>query len=240
MSKNDYIKLPRLYVDQELQENGNLCFSKEQAHYLKNVIRKQPGDELRLFNGHDGEWLAALSTISKKDAQANIREQIAEQTKTTPEIHLLFAPIRKARMDFLVEKAVELGVTHLHPVLTQNTENRQINEERIQTQIIEAAEQCERLDIPVLHGPQKIEGLTNDWKNNITIYACIERDDSPLLKNALSGAPYAFLIGPEGGFTIEEKDFLSTHEFIKPVSLGAQILRSETAAILALSTAKIA
>ncbi len=238
MSKEDYIKLPRLYVDQELKENTIVSFNSDQAHYLKNVMRRKNGDCLRLFNGRDGEWVVLLTTLEKKRAEGVPDKQLYAQPEKTNEVHLIFTPIKKARMDFLIEKAVELGVTHLHPILTQNTETRKINTSRVRQQIIEAAEQCERLAIPVFYDLENLENTLNapDIK---TLYACIERSKAPKISKVTIEKNTAVLIGPEGGFTKEEKEMLGRHNKILPVSLGDYILRSETAALYALSAIKM-
>ncbi len=224
-------KLPRLYVDRDLQPGQTLAFPEAQAHYLRNVLRQSPGDGLRLFNGRDGEYRAVLDSVDKKSVTARCETLIRPQQDTIFSIHLFFAPIKKARLDFLIEKAVELGATHLHPIITQNTEIRVLNEDRLRLQIVEAAEQCERMDIPVLSPLQKLEDLPQFWTGE-TILACIERHDAQPLKTETA---HAILIGPEGGFTESETAFLNSLDFIRPVSLGPRILRSETAVCAALS-----
>ena len=150
-------------------------------------------------------------------------------------MHLLFAPIFNERMDFLIVKAVELGATLIHPVLTQNTDMRKINEDRLHAQIIEAAEQCERLDLPALMPAKDLFAALASWNKNILMLAALERFDAqPLKKRALPGN-VAVLIGPSGGFTREEMEKIAALSFIQPVSLGENILRSETAAAAALA-----
>jgi 16S rRNA (uracil1498-N3)-methyltransferase len=224
-------KLPRLYVDRDLQPGQTLALPEAQAHYLRSVLRQVPGDAVRLFNGRDGEYKAVLDSVDKKSVTARCEILIRPQPEAAQPIHLLFAPIKKARLDFLIEKAVELGATHLHPIITQNTEVRTLNEDRLRLQIIEAAEQCERMDVPVLSPAQKLEDLPAFWSGE-TILACIERHDAPPLK---SESAHAILIGPEGGFTENETAFLGGLNFIRPVSLGPRILRSETAVCAALA-----
>jgi len=234
MSRNDVIKRPRLYVDSDLQESSHAVLGKEQAHYLLHVLRCRSGDGLRLFNGRDGEWYGIIETASKKDISIRLESKIKEQPAQMRAVHLFFTPIKKARLDWLVEKAVELGATHLHPVLTQNTEVRAINETRIRTQIIEAAEQCERMDAPALLPLKPLFSALPD----MVVLACLERMGATPLRECLpqEKESVAFLIGPEGGFTIEEKEKLCALSNVKPVSLGPRILRSETAAITALCT----
>lgn len=233
---DDVIKRPRLYVDHDLTVGSGVLLTPEHVHYLKNVLRCPPGGTLRLFNGRNGEWLATLEYTGKKTAQAVAVKNLLPQPAAARSVHLVFAPIKKARMDWLIEKAVELGATHLHPVLTQNTDVRALNDERLRQQIIEAAEQCERLDVPVLHDVLKLDQVLGQWNKTIPLIACLERFDAMPLAHVLpEDGPIAFLIGPEGGFTRDEKDRLSAAPFIRPASLGPLILRSETAVCTALS-----
>ncbi len=234
MSHDDYIKLPRLHVHQELHENAKISLSSAQAHYLKNVLRRNEGDRLLLFNGRDGEWLAALTALGKKEAVAVPEKCLRPQPAPQGETHLIFTPIKKARLDFLIEKAVELGATHLHPLITARTEVRHINEERVQAQMIEAAEQCERLAVPRLSRPVSLAALPGSWDRAIPVYACIERRDAPQLKDCDIPDKAAFLIGPEGGFSPEEIAMIEKMPFSKPVSLGETVYRAETAALICL------
>ena len=228
-------KLPRLYTDEALVDQGVIALSTGQAHYLNNVLRKKDGEAIRLFNGKDGEWVGVLQNLSKKSGEARLDKQIIEQPTRAKRIHLIFAPIKKNRMDWLIEKAVELGVSEIHPVLTQNTEVRKLKTERINHQILEAAEQCERLDIPTLHDIKNLGTLFDGWSKDIEIQACLERYDAQPIQSAhkSTNQDIAVLIGPEGGFTAEEKAHIA--KFATPITLGEQILRSETAVIKALS-----
>ena len=230
--QNPITKSPRLYTELDLFEGGTVELPKEQAHYLKNVLRKSEGDQVRLFNGRDGEWVYSLSAMGKKGAEARSHEPIRPQTQQGRKIHAYFPPIKKNRMDFMIEKAVELGVTDLHPIITQNTETRKINEERLKAQIIEAAEQCERLDLPVLHPLVDIFTALNTCK--FPVYAAIERMDTPT-RIGDERADIAVLIGPEGGFTAEEIHRMMALPKLKAVSLGDNILRAETALLKLLS-----
>ena len=239
MMDDDFFKLPRLYIDATLGADQTTPLSAEQAHYFKTVLRRQDGDQIRLFNGCDGEWLCTLDQLGKKGGLAVATRQIKPQPAPTPNTHLFFAPIKKTRMDWLVEKSIELGATDLHPVLTQNTEIRDINSKRLHQQIIEAAEQCERLDLPRLHGAIKFNDLGKALPANTTGLACLERGDTVDLAARLTAIPatnaVAILIGPEGGFTKEETARLAKQESWLATSLGPRILRSETAVCAALS-----
>ena len=232
---SDFTKLPRLYTKQGLQSKAIVTLDPSQAHYLKNVLKRNVTDSLRLFNGQDGEFLAEIEQLDKKSAQVVLEETIREQPETETRRILLFAPLKKNRMDFLIEKTTELGVSDLYPVLTQRGEARKIRQDRIQAQIIEAAEQCERLSIPVLHELQDIKAVLSGWDQGVPLYAALERTDAPLPGKALKPGAAAFLTGPEGGFTPDEINFLKDRDFITPLSLGPQILRSETAALACLS-----
>lgn len=225
------IKLPRLYVDSDLNAGTEIALAGDQAHYLRNVLRLRVGDGTRLFNGRDGEWRGTVDAEDKKRVSVRIETILRKQLASSPETHLYFAPIKKVRMDWLIEKAVELGATHLHPVLTQNTEVRGLNEDRIRAQIVEAAEQCERMDVPVLFSLKPMFLSLPD----APLLACLERSGGAGLRESISaGGSVAFLIGPEGGFTAEEKEKLQSSPHVTAISLGDRILRSETAAVMVL------
>lgn len=233
---DEYYKLPRLYVDAPLDKDARVALSADQAHYLRNVLRREAGAQIRLFNGKDGEWRGALETPGKRDAAVLLTDQLRQQPAQTRAIHLLFAPIKKTPMEFLVEKAVELGATDLHPVITARTENRNLNESRLRAQIFEAAEQCERLMIPALHTPAPLFDALKKWDEVRPLLACLERaENAPYISEIMPAGPLGILIGPEGGFTPEERERLLALSFVKPVSLGESVLRAETAALKALS-----
>ncbi len=232
MDKNDYFKLPRLFVDSSLGPGQSIPLNADQAHYFKTVLRRDNGQPVRLFNGQDGEWLCHLQDLGKKSGLAVAADQIKPQPAPSPGVHLYFAPIKKARMDWLVEKAVELGATHLHPVITRNTEIRDINDKRLRQQIFEAAEQCERLDMPVLCAGEKLFHLRGD----VPMLACLERGPVRSIAQAIpETGPVSILIGPEGGFTAAEASWITEQPGWTPVSLGPRILRCETAVCVALS-----
>ena len=223
-----------------MTQNAEISLSDEAAHYLRNVIRKTEGDSLRLFNGRDGEWQAVLSALSKKQAVVHIERQLRSQPLTPSKTQLIFALIKPARMDMLIEKAVELGATDFHPVLTQYTDIRKLNETRLYRQIIEAAEQCERLDVPSLHPLADLKSTVADWPFDFKITACLERTESGNLKDIIGTTTHhAFLVGPEGGFSAEEVDFLRHRENVVPVTFGPDILRAETAGIFAVAAKKL-
>jgi 16S rRNA (uracil1498-N3)-methyltransferase len=230
MDKDETFKLPRLYTEYPLNHKGVIPLTSGQAHYLHNVLRRKTGDAVRLFDGVNGEWLGNIDKLDKKNGQVGLTEKIAEQPSGQNRVHLLFCPIKKHRMDWLIEKAVELGVTDFHPILTQNTEVRKINEERIRQQIFEAAEQCERFEIPLLHEIEKLDKVLSEWPETIEILSCLERYDAERIQPVMHDI--AILIGPEGGFTREEKEKIAFKT--TPVSLGETVLRCETAVVKAL------
>ncbi|MCC6598708.1 MAG: 16S rRNA (uracil(1498)-N(3))-methyltransferase [Alphaproteobacteria bacterium] len=233
----DFNTAPRIYVSSPLSADVRVSLEAPQAHYIRNVMRLESGGVLRLFNGADGEYTARIDTLGKAGGALVCLKKIREQPVSIQALSLVFAPIRKHRMDFMIEKAVELGVTALHPVLTAHTQMRVFNEERVRAQMIEAAEQCGRLDIPVLHKPVDLKLKMVQWDAAQIIHFAAERlADAPLLSQKQEAA--AFLIGPEGGFDEQETDFLRNLPFIRPVSLGTRILRADTAALFCLTLAR--
>lgn len=226
--------MPRLYVDFPLAPGASVALEENAAHYLRTVLRRPDGSNIRLFNGRDGEWRAALHFDGKKAVRVSLDTQILPQPPAPVALHLAFCLIKKGRMDFLIEKAVELGATDLHPVLGGRSIVRDINETRMNAQIREAAEQSERLDLPRLYPLLPLEKFCAGWVQQIPLFAALERGDYPALTSEVSGEK-GFLIGPEGGFTDEERGFLTAQGFVRPVSLGPRILRAETAALYGLS-----
>lgn len=234
--RTDLYKFPRLFVTMPLGTGEEYVLDAPQAHYLKNVLRKTDGDHVRLFNGQDGEFLAVL-TVAKRDVLAKTVERVRSQKPRIRRVHLIFAPLKKDRLDVLVEKAVELDATDLHPVITDRTEVREMNDVRVASQIIEAAEQCERLDIPVLHPIQKLERLVSLWPKAVPILTGLERSDAVVIHEGIIPLnDAACMIGPAGGWSDFERDLLNAATgTVVPVSLGDNVLRSETAAAVLLS-----
>ncbi|MEL6687702.1 MAG: 16S rRNA (uracil(1498)-N(3))-methyltransferase [Pseudomonadota bacterium] len=219
--------LPRLWLDHPL--SGEIDLSRDHAHYLGTVLRKREGDQVRLFNAQDGEWSADIIDVGRKSMRLRIAEQLREPT-TVPDIRLLFAPIRRHRTATLIEKATELGVRTLQPVLTERTQYPKLNIERVKAQIIEAVEQTERLDLPAIHDVCELDEVLD--KTRPLIFAD-EAGDGEAVGHVLSGlfTPVDLLIGPEGGFTDAERSKLLALKTVHPVSLGPRILRADTAAI---------
>jgi len=220
--------LTRLYVDADLSEQAEFVLPKAQLHYLASVLRKTTGESLRVFNGRDGEWQADIISLTRKSAQLRCVKFLRSQIRG-PDIELIFAPIRKHRTAFIIEKATELGVSVLQPVLTEHTQYSRFNHEKARLQAIEAAEQTERLDVPQIHVPVKgirtvVETLARAGTRTVI---------SAPARNIIAelDGPAVLLVGPEGGFSMRERDMLRAQDFVKPVSLGPRILRADTAAL---------
>jgi len=237
MARYDF-NAQRLFVEGDLGEGASLACSPEQTNYLRNVLRMQPGGPILLFNGRDGEWLAELAEGSKRAAALVVRRQVRPQ-EGGPDIDYLFAPLKRARLDYMVQKAVEMGVARLRPVLTRHTMPERVNIERMRANAIEAAEQCGILRLPELHQPEKLESVIAAWDAARTLVFCDEGSDAaadPLaVLGRLSPGPLALLIGPEGGFADAERELLSSKPFVARISLGPRILRADTAAVAALA-----
>lgn len=227
----------RLFVEADLAPSQSLALGPEQAHYLKSVLRLKEGAIVALFNGRDGECFARIAGFSRNSCSLLIEEQSRAQGPE-PDLWLVFAPIKRARIDFLVEKATELGAAALFPVMTRHTAVERVNLARLKAHAVEAAEQSERLSVPAIHPPQPLERLIAGWDGMRRLLLCDESGTSPpiaaALKDAHSG-PWAVLIGPEGGFAETELDALKKLPFVCPVSLGPRVLRADTAALAGLA-----
>ena len=234
MKSQNNVKNPRLYVSSRIKKGQEIVLDLQQFHYLRDVLRQEEGSEIRIFNGQDGEWSSVFHVRNKKSSSLEPQVLIVRQNHIAKRIHLLFPPIKKNRLDFMIEKSVELGVTDLHPILTQNTDVRKINQQRLDAQIIEASEQSERLNLPILHSIETLEKKCLSWNVKVPIFSAIERYDCDTIKNIKSNIDIAFMVGPEGGFTKQEVLFLTSCSYVTPVSLGARILRVETAALYGL------
>ncbi|MEO1000690.1 MAG: 16S rRNA (uracil(1498)-N(3))-methyltransferase [Pseudomonadota bacterium] len=223
----------RLHVDAALAVGAAVALSQGQAHYLGTVLRLGPGATVLLFNGRDGEWRAEIAELSRRGGVAVAVAETRAQT-APPDIELLFAPLKKARLDMLVEKATELGAARLRPVLTRRTNAERVRTDRLRAQAVEAAEQCGALSVPEIAEPARLDALLAGWDPARALHFCNER-----LAGAAPGPfappPAALLIGPEGGFDAEEAEALRRHGFVHPIALGPRILRAETAAIAALT-----
>ncbi|MGH6781223.1 MAG: 16S rRNA (uracil(1498)-N(3))-methyltransferase, partial [Sphingomonadaceae bacterium] len=198
------------------------------ANYLGNVMRLKAGDPVRLFDDRTGEWLAVVAAAGKRSLTLTVTTQLSER-EAVPDLWLIAAPIKKGRVDWVAEKACELGVARLVPVLTRRTIVDRLNIERLRAHMIEAAEQCGRTALPELAEPVKLDALLKSWPEDRTLYFADEAGGAPLADVAKPG-PAAILVGPEGGFTDEERNLIRSVPGAIGISLGPRILRAETAA----------
>ncbi|MEK9971622.1 MAG: 16S rRNA (uracil(1498)-N(3))-methyltransferase [Ferrovibrio sp.] len=225
----------RLYVTDALTSGASVMLADDQAHYLRHVLRLQPGEAIAMFNGRDGEFRATIAEAGKKACRLDVGVQLRPQQPAS-DVWLCFAPIKQGRIEMIVEKATELGVGRLLPVITRRTQMQKVNAERLAAHAREAAEQCERLDVPEVAPAVTLEKLMGDWPKGRKLFVCAERRNaSSLLEAAKGEGACALLVGPEGGFAPEELDGLAALPQVVPVSLGSRILRAETAAIAALA-----
>lgn len=225
----------RLYVDHPLGVGQSVPLDRDQAHYLFGVMRLGLGDGVLLFNGHAGEWLATVSEAGKRGGTLTAQEQTAPQMDP-PDLWLLFAPIKKARTDFIVEKAAEMGASRIVPVQTDFTNSDRIRQDRLQAHAVEAAEQCGGTFVPEVAELQKLSRLLDHWPTDRQLMFCDEAEAGSALQLAQNDtAPWAILIGPEGGFSEAERARLRALPFAHVVSLGPRILRADTAAVAAMT-----
>ncbi|MFC6497613.1 16S rRNA (uracil(1498)-N(3))-methyltransferase [Gemmobacter lanyuensis] len=226
----------RLYVDHPLSEGQSVPLNEDQALYLFAVMRKEKGDSIMLFNGRDGEWLAEVVDAAKRRGVLICRSQ-TRPLQAPPDVWLLFAPVKKAETTYIVEKAVELGVARLCPVQTRFTNSDRLNRDRLQANAREAAEQCGATLVPEVAEITPLDRLLAQWPADRRILWCNEAKAG--LATALStegrGQPWAILIGPEGGFSEDERARLAALPQVLQASLGPRILRAETAAVAALT-----
>ena len=227
---------PRLHLADELAALRDIALPREQAHYLTGVLRLGPGDPVTVFNGRDGEWLAHLTDVTKKAASLRCERQLSA-VKPPPDIDYCFAPLKHARLDYVVQKATELGARRLRPVITQRTIAERVNLERMKANVIEAAEQCNLVFVPEVTEPEKLPHLLRSWDDGRALIYC---DETAVVANPVAAlsvlkTPVAVLIGPEGGFTDEEKALLTSLPFVTAISLGPRIMRADTAAVAALT-----
>ena len=232
----------RVFVDAPLTAGAAVACSDEQAHYLRSVLRMAAGAELLVFNGRDGEWRAELRAEGKRGAMLNIRRMERAQ-ETGPDLWYLFAPVKRARLDYMVQKAVELGVGRLQPVITQHTNAERFNIDRARANVIEAAEQCGVLRVPEVAEPVRLAAMLTDWPGERALIFC---DEGAPVTNPIAAlakiprGPIAVLIGPEGGFSAAERRFIGAKPFAQPISLGPRIMRADTAAVAALAVVQAA
>jgi 16S rRNA (uracil1498-N3)-methyltransferase len=236
MSRYDFAA-QRLFVHATLRGGASVTCTAAQANYLRNVLRLGPGDTILLFNGRDGEWRAELAEAGKRAVVLAIRGQIRDQ-EGGPDIDYLFAPLKRARLDYMVEKATEMGVARLRPVLTRRTTPERVNLERMRAHAIEAAEQCGILRLPEVLAPERLDQVIASWDAARALVFCDEDSEESCPFTALARiapGPVAVLVGPEGGFEEAERELLAAQPFVTRISLGPRILRADTAAVAALA-----
>ncbi|HSK39128.1 MAG TPA: 16S rRNA (uracil(1498)-N(3))-methyltransferase [Arenibaculum sp.] len=227
----------RLYVEEPLAEGQVVGLGHERAHYLRTVLRLERGALVALFNGRDGEWLARIDGVGKGWCSLAVQHRTRGQDGAA-DLWLLFAPVKRTRIDFIAEKASELGCSVVWPVLTRHTDVARVNVDRLRANAVEAAEQCERLTVPELRGPERLDRVLGGWPQGRILFLCAEAGDARPVAEAMAlhrNAPAAVLVGPEGGFTQEELDGLRKLAFVVPVGLGPRILRADTAALAVLA-----
>lgn len=223
---------PRLFVDQPLAA-GPLRIDGPQAHYLAGVMRVKAGDPVRLFDDVTGEWLAIVAAAGRRDVSLDVREQLAGR-EAVPDLWLLAAPLKKGRVDWMAEKACELGVARLVPVITHRTVVDRPKVERLRAHMIEAAEQCGRTALPQVAEPVKLPALLREWPDGRTLYFADELGGAPA-REVMAPGPAAILIGPEGGFDDAERAAIRALPQALGMALGPRILRADTAAAAAVA-----
>jgi 16S rRNA (uracil1498-N3)-methyltransferase len=227
----------RLFVPHDLAAGAEIALDEDQSRYLAAVMRLAAGDMLLVFNGRDGEWRAAVSAVGKRKVSLEAHEQVRPQA-VGPDLELVIALVKRARLETIVEKAAELGAARVRLVVTERTNADHTRVDRLQAIAAEAAEQTGRLDVPRIVEPVKLERLVADWDPARRLLFCDEAGDARPVLDVLAGeAPgaWAILIGPEGGFSPKERQRLRELPFATPATLGPRILRADTAAISALT-----
>ena len=235
-------RMQRLFVDNPLAAGARLAADRDQFNYLANVLRMKENDALLVFNGRDGEWSARLAFDGRKKLSLCIDEQIRLQPPAS-DLHYLFAPLKQARLDYTVQKAVEMGAGTIRPVLTHHTQTTKINVDRLARNAVEAAEQCGILSIPQCLEPVRLAGLLKDWDPQRRLIHCDEaaRTHNPLpALESVSEKRLALLVGPEGGFSSDERALLQARSFVTAIPLGPRILRADTAAVAAMAVLQAA
>jgi 16S rRNA (uracil1498-N3)-methyltransferase len=231
-------RTPRLYVAAELSSGAEIELDRAQAHYLRSVLRLEPGAAVAVFNAAEGEWLCRVSEIGKSALLAVERQLRDAEPAAETDLWLLFAPIKRARLDWLVEKATELGVAALLPVWTARTQVGRVNLDRLRAHAVEAAEQSERLSVPELRAPERLDRQLAAWPGARRLIVCDESGAGEPIGEAaarIPPGPVALLIGPEGGFDETELDAIGKLSFVTRVGLGPRVLRAETAAFAAVA-----
>ncbi len=225
----------RLFVDHPLGASQSVPLDRDQAHYLFGVMRQAQGAKIALFNGRDGEWIATVVNAGKRSGELLCETQ-SKPLQTPPDLWLLFAPIKKARTDFIVEKATEMGAARIIPVQTEFTNAERIRQDRLQAHAIEATEQCGGTFVPEVSDLQKLDRMLDSWPADRHLLFCDEAKVGETVRvQDLPQGPWAILIGPEGGFSPAERARLQNNACAHSISLGPRILRADTAAVAALT-----
>jgi 16S rRNA (uracil1498-N3)-methyltransferase len=228
----------RLFTDTDLAADAAVECSRDQAHYLRNVLRLSPGESVALFNGRDGEWLAHMDDVARRSVTLTVERQRRPQSPE-PDIWLVFAAVKRAPLDFLAQKATELGASALMPVITRRTVVERVKRARMLANSIEAAEQCERLTVPRVDEAAPLSQVLDRWPADRRILLCAETGDAAPIADFLRAADgtalWAVMTGPEGGFDETELDLLRKFPNVNAVGLGPRILRADTAALAALA-----
>jgi 16S rRNA (uracil1498-N3)-methyltransferase len=230
-------RMPRLHVAGDLDPEAPLALDQSQVNYLRNVMRLGAGSEFLAFNGRDGEWLMTLAELDRKKGSARAVERTRPQAPA-PGLRYCFAPLKHARLDYMVQKATEMGAGVLQPVLTRRTVVARVNGARMAANAIEAAEQCNLLTIPEIAAVVTFDRLLEDWPAATPLVYCDEAAPIASPLEALGGltpGPVGVLVGPEGGFTPEERASLRRRDFVVPIALGPRIMRADTAAVAAMA-----
>ncbi|TPJ72859.1 16S rRNA (uracil(1498)-N(3))-methyltransferase [Mesorhizobium sp. B2-7-1] len=230
-------KMQRLFVPDDLGTGVEFDAGQQQSHYLAHVLRLAEGAEILLFNGRDGEWSAAIAAKSKKAVKLKVLE-LQRPQPPLPDLVYCFAPLKQGRLDYLVQKAVEMGAGILQPIITQHTQVAKPGIDRLRANVVEAAEQCGILAVPEVREAEKLERLLANWDEERRLIFCDEdaSTNNPLpALQAVKEKKLALLVGPEGGFSEDERKMLRALPFVTAIPLGPRILRADTAAVAALA-----
>lgn len=227
----------RLFLTDDLSAGAEIVCAPDQVNYLVNVLRVKAGSHILVFNGRDGEWRCRVAVAQKRSCVLVPEERVRAQAPAQ-ELHYYFAPLKRGRLDYMVQKAVEMGASHLHPVLTRHTVAERVKLDRMRANAIEAVEQCGILNLPEISEAKRLDAVLDTWPTDRLLVFCDEHAqiaDPIAAVSAIPAGRIAVLIGPEGGFSEQERERLLSAEFAYPISLGPRIMRADTAAVAALA-----
>lgn len=242
MTDRPDFRTTRLYVDGDLLAGAEIDADTAQRHYLTTVLRMRSGERILLFNGRDGEWQAEIRLEGRRSCHLRVERMMRPQP-ATPDLHYVFAPLKKARLDYMIQKAVELGASRLRPVVSDHTQARNPKQDRMIANAIEAAEQCGVLWIPEIAETAPLTSVLETWEESRVLVVADEAADpvNPLPPlTGLKGRPLAVLVGPEGGFSPAERSAFERLDFVVKISLGHRILRADTAGVAVLALVQAA